>query len=158
MATLFCDFAGLCFTVRLFTFEVKFFLCCHACFEVLPSCLKPCYIIKLLVCDVFSLLGHCIMLLLNSFNKNVRNLLKGRHMKSFLRRGYNELKFEDVPEVSSLIIKKVLNKNNVSFEEGYTSFIITCSMCHKNTKKPLPVYINKMTGTSVKICSLCSKC
>ncbi|CAH1366787.1 unnamed protein product [Tenebrio molitor] len=66
-------------------------------------------------------------------------------------RNYNDIPFEDVPEVSPALIKKTLNNQKVSFEEGFTSFIIACPLCSgnaiKNTKGNLQnVYINKTTG------------
>jgi hypothetical protein len=66
-------------------------------------------------------------------------------------RNYNDIPFEDVPEVSPALIKKTLNNQKVSFEEGFTSFIIACPICSgnaiKNTKGNLQnVYINKTTG------------
>lgn len=87
------------------------------------------------------------MLLIKLIKQNVSGILKRKSMRSVVPHRYYELSFEDIPEVSPSIIKKTLNKNNISFEEGYTCFIVTCPVCSKTSKKPAStLYINKMTG------------
>lgn len=66
-----------------------------------------------------------------------------------IARHYNDLKFEDIPNISAVEIKKVLKKNNISYEEGYTCYIICCPVCHKNKSQKAvssKTYINKTTG------------
>lgn len=88
------------------------------------------------------------MLLFKVAKQNISGILRRRNIRNIVPHRYYELSFEDIPEVSSSIIKKTLNKNNISFEEGYTCFIIHCPVCCKSTKKPTSsVYLNKMTGT-----------
>lgn len=90
------------------------------------------------------------MILIKLVKQNISGILKRKHIKNIVPHRNYELSFEDIPEVSSSIIKKTLNKHNISFEEGYTCFIITCPVCTRNTKKPVStVYINKMTGMIV---------
>lgn len=63
-------------------------------------------------------------------------------------RYYNDVKFEDIPDISAVEIKKVLKKN-VSYEEGYTCYIICCPVCHKSKSQKAvasKIYINKTTG------------
>lgn len=64
-------------------------------------------------------------------------------------RNYNSIDFEDIPDVTSASIKRILKQNDISFEEGYTSFITNCLLCGKATKSPSSshnFYINKTTG------------
>lgn len=67
--------------------------------------------------------------------------------KSF-KRNFNDLPFDDIPEVSPASIKKVLRAQSLQFEEGYACFITCCPMCKKNAKMTLSskIYIDKATG------------
>lgn len=58
---------------------------------------------------------------------------------------YNNLAFEDIPEVSTAMIRKKLRQNNTNFEEGFTCFVVECKFCLKSTKSA-KLYINKTTG------------
>ncbi|KAJ3662790.1 hypothetical protein Zmor_007118 [Zophobas morio] len=80
-----------------------------------------------------------------------------RTLKSkLIVRNYNDIPFEDIPEVSPAMIKKILNDKKISFDEGFTCFIVHCT-CHKKTSKNTPknLYINKTTG--MFMCSCCKK-
>lgn len=69
-------------------------------------------------------------------------------------RNYNNIDFEDIPDVTPASIKRILKQNSISFEEGYTSFITYCLLCGKqvsNGAAKLPpctnkFFINKTTG------------
>lgn len=61
---------------------------------------------------------------------------------------YNDLAFEDIPEVSPALIKKKLRLNNLNFDEGFTCFIIPCKYCLEE-RKTSKIYINKATGLYV---------
>ncbi|KAJ8953200.1 hypothetical protein NQ318_003239, partial [Aromia moschata] len=72
-----------------------------------------------------------------------------------IKRNYNDISFEDIPEVSTASIKKTLKANNISYDDGYTCFVTQCPFCtlQKNLSSTAKVYINKTTG--MFMCSLC---
>ncbi|XP_030746824.1 twinkle protein, mitochondrial-like isoform X2 [Sitophilus oryzae] len=79
-------------------------------------------------------------------------------IRSVIRK-YNNINFEDIPEVSPGKIKKTFNINGLSFEEGYTCFISKCIICKNvkdETKSTPKLYINKNTG--MFMCDSCSHC
>ncbi|KAG5887525.1 hypothetical protein JTB14_022137 [Gonioctena quinquepunctata] len=69
-------------------------------------------------------------------------------------RKYNDVAVDDIPDVSTASIKKALKLNNVNYEEGFTCFVVQCTMCHKPAKSS-KIYINKATG--MFMCSSCKK-
>nr|XP_023016578.1 twinkle protein, mitochondrial [Leptinotarsa decemlineata] len=77
-------------------------------------------------------------------------------LKNTLRK-FNDVATDDIPEVSTVSIKKALKFNGVSYEDGYTCFIASCTLCHKHDKtvKSSKLYINKTTG--MFMCSNCKK-
>lgn len=91
--------------------------------------------------NMFSLLKNVKHNLTFSCAKKIFN-------QCLVKRNYNELPFEDIPEVSPAIIKKTFKSYNVSFDEGFTCFITSCPLCSKiGTKTPgRSLYINKATG------------
>lgn len=71
--------------------------------------------------------------------------LVARNTNVILKQFFNDISYNDIPEVSQSIIKNTLRKNNIQFEEGYTCFITACLIC-KHTKSATKLYINKTTG------------
>lgn len=70
---------------------------------------------------------------------------------NLVARNYNDIPFEDIPEVSPAVIKKTLNNRKLNFNDGFTCFIILCPLCSsqstKKSKSIVPnLYINKTTG------------
>lgn len=89
---------------------------------------------------------------------NIHTLLKQNRKKklSFFVRQYNEVPLDEIPEVSPSKIKAFLKRHNISFEDGYTGFLIPCPKCHKGSKATAThVYINKTTGTF--LCASCKR-
>lgn len=70
-------------------------------------------------------------------------------------RTYYDVGLENIPEVSTALIKKTLKTSNISYEDGYTCFIAKCTFCNRstnNSKQPVAkIYINKTTGWSFEI-------
>ncbi|XP_022902467.2 mitochondrial DNA helicase [Onthophagus taurus] len=77
--------------------------------------------------------------------------LRLQQIPGIFYRNINNIALDDTPHITSSEIKKVLNGNNVSFEEGYTCYLAKCSVCNVDTKRHL--YINKITGFFI-----CTKC
>ncbi|XP_019762676.2 mitochondrial DNA helicase isoform X1 [Dendroctonus ponderosae] len=81
-------------------------------------------------------------------------LMRNRPVYKPAMRFYKDLAFEDIPEVSTPLIKKTLSANGISFEEGHTCFISKCNLFNNcNTDDKAKLYINKTTG--FYMCSLC---
>ncbi|CAG9770607.1 unnamed protein product [Ceutorhynchus assimilis] len=79
---------------------------------------------------------------------------KRTFFESSLRR-YNNIAFEDIPEVSTALIKKTLCLHG-NIEEGHTCFITKCTICKSgktDAKSNAKLYINKTTG--MYMCSFC---
>ncbi|EFA00172.2 mitochondrial DNA helicase [Tribolium castaneum] len=95
------------------------------------------------------------MSLIKLFNLQSVGLLSKKVLNlSVHTRKFNDVPFEDIPEVSSTLIKRVLNKTKISFNEGFTCFIIACPFCTKRAKSNIhKLYINKTTG--MFMCSSC---
>ncbi|XP_018577269.1 twinkle protein, mitochondrial [Anoplophora glabripennis] len=74
-------------------------------------------------------------------------------------RTYYDVNLENIPEVSTALIRKTLKANNIAYEDGYTCFIAKCSFCHKscnNVKQhTAKIYINKTTG--MFMCASCKR-
>ncbi|XP_056635321.1 mitochondrial DNA helicase [Diorhabda sublineata] len=92
-----------------------------------------------------------------SYKLRVLSCLKKKNF-SFIyykfTRNYNDIAVDQIPEVSKTVVKKAFKQNNLSFEEGFTCFLTTCSFCSK-TSKNAKLYINKTTG--LFMCSGCKK-
>lgn len=74
-------------------------------------------------------------------------LMRNRPVYKPAMRLYKDLAFEDIPEVSTPLIKKTLSANGISFEEGHTCFIAKCNLFNNcNTDEKAKIYINKTTG------------
>lgn len=69
-----------------------------------------------------------------------------------LKRYFNDITHDDIPEVSSSLIKKIMNNNNLQFDDGYTCFITSCFLCKTNLRKSAntKLYINKTTGDFIQ--------
>lgn len=90
------------------------------------------------------------MFIFKCFTQNLKDLVKKQRGPCYLSlRQVTDVSFEDSADVSPNLIKRTLTSNQVSYEEGYTCFIINCPECHRPTKPSTStrLYINKMTGT-----------
>ncbi|KAJ8964650.1 hypothetical protein NQ317_012320 [Molorchus minor] len=95
------------------------------------------------------------LFILNNGHSALKIRLKTYKLNLFITRKYNDIAFEDIPEVSTASIKKVLKANSITYDEGFTCFIAHCPLCGKNSKSVAKIYINKTTG--MFICSSCKK-
>lgn len=87
------------------------------------------------------------------FSRYLKNTLRVLNIKNKLglqERAFNDVAFEDIPEVSTALIKKTFRLNNLNFEEGFTCFLISCKFCLKDAKT-MKMYINKTTGLNFNI-------
>lgn len=86
-------------------------------------------------------------MLVRTFYQRSYVLTKLHRINSSLVKSFNSLSVDSVPEVTHAEIKKHLKQSGTTFEDGYTSFIISCPLCPKAGKKSgTDIYINKMTG------------
>lgn len=84
--------------------------------------------------------------------------MRKRNVFTTTMRRYNHVPFEDIPEVSPALIKKLLSNNGLSIEDGYTCFITKCCICKSGkseAKANAKLYVNKTTGKVLSCAVAC---
>lgn len=86
-------------------------------------------------------------------SKTTKKLISNKLIqpKAFCR-NFKDVSFETVSDVSPSYLKKAFKTHNLTFEEGFTCFILKCMICTKTVDKKIDtdkIYINKTTGKQI---------